>query len=195
MKRLLSILLLICVCLTCAACGKNEPAPVETDSSSEASTPASSDQPSGEAEAKAVSIDMRAETGAEDLCEMFDYGDGFIGVIFKKTVDGEKKTFLRFIDTNYGWLADGEFELGGSDYYNYINRGNEFYICFDSGSVSLSGDPRTTIKVQPIDYKINYKTGVHLGVIEDFFSGRTEELDPKDRAKIEALLKTESKKQ
>ena len=24
-----------------------------------------------------------------------------------------------------------------------------------------------------IDYKINYKTGVHLGVIEDFFSGRT----------------------
>ena len=38
------------------------------------------------------------------------------------------------------------------------------------------------------NFKINYKTGVHLGVIEDFFSGRTEELDPKDRQKIEALL-------
>ena len=39
-----------------------------------------------------------------------------------------------------------------------------------------------------IDYKINYKTGVHLGVIEDFFSGKTEELAPKDREKIVALL-------
>lgn len=45
-----------------------------------------------------------------------------------------------------------------------------------------------------IDFKINYKTGVHYGVIEDFFSGKTEELDPKDRAKIEALLEAESKK-
>ena len=45
-----------------------------------------------------------------------------------------------------------------------------------------------------IDYKVNYKTGVHLGVIEDFFSGRTEELAPKDRAKIEALLQEEAKK-
>ena len=45
-----------------------------------------------------------------------------------------------------------------------------------------------------IDYKINYKTGVHLGVIEDFFSGKTEELAPKDREKIEALLKAEAKK-
>lgn len=45
-----------------------------------------------------------------------------------------------------------------------------------------------------IDYKINYKTGVHLGVIEDFFSGRREGLDPGDRAKIEKLLKEESKK-
>lgn len=45
-----------------------------------------------------------------------------------------------------------------------------------------------------IDYKINYKTGVHLGVIEDFFSGRTDELDPKDRQKIEALLEAEAKK-
>ncbi len=45
-----------------------------------------------------------------------------------------------------------------------------------------------------IDYKINYKTGVHLGVIEDFFSGRTDTLDPKDRERIEALLAAEAKK-
>lgn len=45
-----------------------------------------------------------------------------------------------------------------------------------------------------IDFKINYKTGVHYGVIEDFFSGKTDELDPKDRAKIEALLEAEAKK-
>ena len=45
-----------------------------------------------------------------------------------------------------------------------------------------------------IDYRINYKTGVHLGVIEDFFSGKTDELAPKDRDRIEALLKEESKK-
>ncbi len=43
-------------------------------------------------------------------------------------------------------------------------------------------------KVGYINYRIGYKTGVHLGVIEDFFSGKTEELDPKDRQKIEALL-------
>lgn len=45
-----------------------------------------------------------------------------------------------------------------------------------------------------IDYKINYKTGVHLGVIEDFFSGKTDTLDAKDRQKIEALLAAEAKK-
>ena len=45
-----------------------------------------------------------------------------------------------------------------------------------------------------IDYKINYKTGVHLGVIEDFFSGKTEKLSPEDRRKIEELLKEEYKK-
>lgn len=49
-------------------------------------------------------------------------------------------------------------------------------------------------KLGLIDYKINYKTGVHLGVIEDFFSGKTEELSPKDREKIEALLTKESRK-
>jgi predicted NUDIX family phosphoesterase len=45
-----------------------------------------------------------------------------------------------------------------------------------------------------INYKINYKTGVHLGVIEDFFSGKTEELAPKDRERIEALIQAEAKK-
>ncbi len=45
-----------------------------------------------------------------------------------------------------------------------------------------------------IDYKINYKTGVHLGVVENFFSGKTEELDPADRKKIEDLLNAEYKK-
>ena len=45
-----------------------------------------------------------------------------------------------------------------------------------------------------IDYRVCYKTGVHLGVIEDFFWGKTEELAPKDRERIEALLKAEAKK-
>ena len=45
-----------------------------------------------------------------------------------------------------------------------------------------------------IDFKINYKTGVHYGVIEDFFSGKTDELAPKDRERIEALLLAEAKK-
>jgi len=45
-----------------------------------------------------------------------------------------------------------------------------------------------------IDYKINYKTGVHLGVIEDFFAGRTEELDTGDRRKIEELLLAEARR-
>ncbi len=49
-------------------------------------------------------------------------------------------------------------------------------------------------KLGLINYKINYKTGVHLGVIEDFFSGKTDELSEKDRAKIEALLAAEAKK-
>lgn len=45
-----------------------------------------------------------------------------------------------------------------------------------------------------INYKINYKTGVHLGVIEDFFSGKSDELAPKDRQKLEALLAREAKR-
>ena len=44
------------------------------------------------------------------------------------------------------------------------------------------------------DFKINYKTGVHLGVIEAFFSGRSDALDPGDRRRIEALIASESKK-
>ena len=157
MKKLVSILLLICICLTFAACGKNEPAPGVSDASSDIPAPSSSEQSSGEkAEAKVASIDFRAQAGAEDLCEIFDYRDGFAGAIIKKTVDGSKKTFLRFIDTNYGWLADGEYELGGSDYITFVNHGAEFYICFDSGAVSVSGDPRGAVKVQPTDYKFSY---------------------------------------
>ena len=45
-----------------------------------------------------------------------------------------------------------------------------------------------------IDFRVCYKTGVHLGVIEDFFSGKTEEMDPKDRQKIESMLLVEAKK-
>ena len=45
-----------------------------------------------------------------------------------------------------------------------------------------------------IDYKINYKTGVHLGSIEDFFAGKSEALSSVDRQKIEAMLKAEQKK-
>ena len=44
------------------------------------------------------------------------------------------------------------------------------------------------------DFKINYKTGVHLGVIEAFFSGRSNDLSPKDRQKIENLIAAESQK-
>lgn len=44
------------------------------------------------------------------------------------------------------------------------------------------------------NYQINYKTGVHLGVIEDFFSEKTETLEPKDREKIEELLTEMAKK-
>ena len=45
-----------------------------------------------------------------------------------------------------------------------------------------------------IDFKINYKTGVHYGIIEDFFKGKTEDLEPRDRERIEAMLKAELKK-
>lgn len=45
-----------------------------------------------------------------------------------------------------------------------------------------------------INYKINYKTGIHLNVIEDFFSGKTETLSLAEREKLEALLTAEAKK-
>ena len=45
-----------------------------------------------------------------------------------------------------------------------------------------------------IDFKITYKTGVHYGIIEDFFKGKTEDLEPRDRERIEAMLKAELKK-
>lgn len=44
------------------------------------------------------------------------------------------------------------------------------------------------------DFRINFKTGVHYGVVEDFFAGKTEELAPKDRERIETLLAAETKK-
>ena len=50
-------------------------------------------------------------------------------------------------------------------------------------------------KLGLINYKINFKTGVHLDVLEDFFSGKREDLDPKDREKIETLLKEMAKKE
>ena len=43
-------------------------------------------------------------------------------------------------------------------------------------------------------FKINYKTGVHYGVIEDFFNGKTEDLDAKDREKIIKVLEADLKK-
>ena len=43
------------------------------------------------------------------------------------------------------------------------------------------------------DFKIGYKTGVHYGVVQDFFSGKSDELSDRDRAMIEALLKKEAK--
>ena len=43
-------------------------------------------------------------------------------------------------------------------------------------------------------FKINYKSGVHYGVIEDFFGGKTEELTDVDRARIEKVLAAEKKK-
>lgn len=44
------------------------------------------------------------------------------------------------------------------------------------------------------NFKINYKTGVHLPVIEDFFSGKCELLEVKDREKLEAFIEKEWKK-
>ncbi|MBR0462061.1 MAG: hypothetical protein IJJ00_05060 [Erysipelotrichaceae bacterium] len=43
-------------------------------------------------------------------------------------------------------------------------------------------------------FKINYKTGVHYWKIEDFFNGKTDELEEKDRVKIVEMLKGEVKR-
>ncbi|MCR4804682.1 MAG: hypothetical protein K5981_03425 [Clostridia bacterium] len=43
-------------------------------------------------------------------------------------------------------------------------------------------------------FKINYKSGVHYGIIEDFFGGKTDELSEKDRERIEKVLAAELKK-
>ncbi len=43
-------------------------------------------------------------------------------------------------------------------------------------------------------FKIGYKTGVHLDVIEAFFKGKTDDMAPADRRKIEQLLLDEKKK-
>lgn len=43
-------------------------------------------------------------------------------------------------------------------------------------------------------FKLNYKTGVHYGIIEDFFNGKTEELAPKDRERLVDVIEKESKR-
>ncbi|MBQ3660855.1 MAG: hypothetical protein IJQ41_06605 [Firmicutes bacterium] len=43
-------------------------------------------------------------------------------------------------------------------------------------------------------FKINYKSGVHYGVIEDFFNGKTDELSDKDREGIVKVLEGEVKR-
>lgn len=43
-------------------------------------------------------------------------------------------------------------------------------------------------------FKINYKSGVHYGVIEDFFGGKTDELTEKDRERIVKVLEAEKKR-
>ena len=37
------------------------------------------------------------------------------------------------------------------------------------------------------EFKINYKSGVHYGIIEDFFKGKTDELAPKDLERLDVL--------
>ena len=43
-------------------------------------------------------------------------------------------------------------------------------------------------------FKINYKTGVHYGVIEEFFNGKTDEIPARDRDLIVKVLEAETKK-
>ena len=162
MKKLISVILLLCLCLTFAACGKNTPTPADSGadsapSSSDAPSDSSSGLPPEEGSTKVASIDLRAEAGAEDLNEIFDYGGGFVGVIIRKTVGGAKKAFLRFIDTSNGRLADGEYELGGDDFVFTVDRGSSHYICFENSTVEVSGDPRTGVKLEPVDFHYSYE--------------------------------------
>ena len=43
-------------------------------------------------------------------------------------------------------------------------------------------------------FKINYKTGVHYWKIENFFNGKSDDLEEKDRKKIETMLQDEVKR-
>ena len=43
-------------------------------------------------------------------------------------------------------------------------------------------------------FKITYTSGVHYGIIEDFFKGKTDELADKDRERIVKVLQAEAKK-
>ena len=177
MKKLISIILLVCLCFSVSACGgKSEPAPVD-------SGPGTSSLSSGteKTDAKINMIDLREQAGAEDVSEIFDYGDGFVGAIIKRTVDGEKKTFLRFIDTNYGWLAEGEYELGGSDFVFTVDRGDSHYVCFENSTVEVSGDPRAVINVEPIDFRYSYERDDNLLYSPDGRWYATREPDDPDK--------------
>ncbi|MBQ9558308.1 MAG: hypothetical protein IJU94_06885 [Clostridia bacterium] len=162
MKKLISFILLFCLCFTFAACGKNTPAPANSGTEPDSSSSGQSSEQSGgqqteTGEPKITSINLREKAGAESVYDMFDYGDGFVGVVIVKTVDGERKMFLRFIDTNYGRLADGEYELGGDDFVFTVDRGNSHYICFENSTFEVSGDPRTGVKLEPIEFRYSYE--------------------------------------
>lgn len=161
MKKLITVILLLCMCFAFAACGKNEPTHANSGADPDPSSSGQSSNQSGGQQtetdsARVVSVDMREKAGAESLYDMFDYGDGFVGVVILKTVDGERKMFLRFIDTNYGWLADGEYELGAWDHCLTIDRGDSHYICCDNLTIEVSGDPRTGVKVEKLDSDRRY---------------------------------------
>ena len=192
MKKLISLALMLCLCFTFAACGRNEPTPASSGTASEPSSSAQSSEQSNEQPpetdgARIVSIDMREKAGANSLYDMFDYGGGFVGVIITKAADGAKKMFLRFIDTNYGRLADGEYELGAWDHCFIVNRGDSHYICCDDSAVEVSGDPRTNVKVAPTDYRYDFNQDDNRIYSPDgkWYAGRT----PNEQDKVgDAML-------
>ncbi len=162
MKKMISFILLFCLCFTFAACGKNTPAPANSGTEPDPSSSGQSSEQSGgqqteTGEPRITSINLREKAGAESVYDMFDYGDGFVGVVIVKTVDGERKMFLRFIDTNYGWLADGEYELGAWDHCIIVDRGDSHYVCCDNTTVEVSGDPRANVKVEKLDSDRRYE--------------------------------------